>query len=105
LAVALDKIRNGGVRRLSLVDPDAEFFLEQDVLANGAQSDVLAFRFQMEGVAGSKLQTVTEGLGQNDAAGLVEGELGDHVWHCGVGETNRQWQLRWAGWGESKICP
>jgi hypothetical protein len=77
-AIAVDQIRDGGVRRFSLVDPDAEFLLEHDILADGTQSDALAFRFQMEGVAGSELQAVTKGLGQNDAAGFVEGKLGSH---------------------------
>jgi hypothetical protein len=98
-AFAVDKIGDGGVRRFPLVDPDAEFLLEHDVLADGTQSDALAFRFQMEGVAGSKLQAVTKGLGQNDAAGSIEGELGDHdgsiVWEKpivnGIGEKN-EWK-------------
>jgi len=38
----------------------------------------LAFRFQMEGVAGSELQAVTKGLGQNDAARFIEGKLDGH---------------------------
>ena len=77
-AFAVDKIGDGGVRRFSLVDPDAEFLLEHDVVANGKQSDALAFRFQMEGVAGSELQTVAKELGQNDAAGFIEGQLASH---------------------------
>jgi hypothetical protein len=32
----------------------------------------------MKSVAGSELQAVTKGLGQDDAAGFVEGELGGH---------------------------
>jgi len=58
------------------------------------QSDALAFRFQMEGVAGSELQAVTNGLGQNDAAGFIEGELGGHdgsmVWEKPI--VNGIWQ-------------
>src|SRR6266704_2932657 len=77
-AFAVDKVGDGGVRRFSLVDPDAEFLLEHDVLTDGTQSDALAFRFQMQGVAGSELQAVTEGLGQNDAAGFIEGKLVGH---------------------------
>ncbi len=77
-AMAIDEIGDGIVGRFSLVDPDAEFFLEHDVLANGTQSDVLAFRFQLEGVAGSELQAVTKGFRQNDAPGFVQGELGGH---------------------------
>ncbi len=77
-AFAVDKIGDGVVRRFSLVDPDAEFLLEHDVLADGTQSDALAFRFQMEGVAGTELQAVAKGLGQDDAAGFIEGKLGSH---------------------------
>src|SRR6266481_5539846 len=98
-AFAVDKIGDGGVRRFPLVDPDAEFLLEHDVLTDGTQSDALAFRFQMEGVAGSKLQAVTKGLGQNDAAGFIDGELDDHdgsiVWEKpivnGIGQKN-EWK-------------
>jgi hypothetical protein len=77
-AFAVDQIGDGGVRRFPLVDPDAEFLLEHDVRADGTQSDALAFRFQMEGVAGSELQAVTKGLGEDDAAGFIESELGGH---------------------------
>ena len=77
-AFAVDKIGDGSVRRFSLVNPDAEFLLEHDILADGTQSDALAFRFQMEGVAGSELQAVTKGLGQNDAARFIEGKLDGH---------------------------
>jgi hypothetical protein len=77
-AFAVDKIDDGGVRRFSLVDPDTEFLFEHDVLADGTESDAFAFRFQMESVAGSELQAVTKGLGQNDAAGFVESKLGSH---------------------------
>ena len=62
-AFAVDKIGDGGVRWFSLVDPDAEFLLEHDVLADGTQSDALAFRFQMESITGSELQAVAQGLG------------------------------------------
>ncbi len=62
-AFAVDKIGDGAVRRLPLVDPDAEFLLEHDVLADGTQSDALAFRFQMESITGSELQAVAQGLG------------------------------------------
>ena len=61
--VAVDKIDDGGFRGLSLIDPHAEFFLEHDVLADGAESDALAICFQEEGVAGSELQAVANGLG------------------------------------------
>src|SRR6266403_5195284 len=116
-AFAVDKIGDGGVRRFPLVDPDAEFLLEHDVLTDGTQSDALAFRFQMEGVAGSKLQAVTKGLGQNDAAGSIEGELGDHdgsiVWEKpivnGIGEKNEwkpfksgRWRAAWRGERKSR---
>ncbi len=62
-AFAVDKIGDGGVGWFSLVDPDAEFLLEHDVLADGTQSDALAFRFQMESITGSELQAVAQGLG------------------------------------------
>src|SRR5260370_4547528 len=101
-AFAVDKIGDGGVRRFSLVDPDAEFLLEHDVLADGTQSDALAFRFQIEGVAGSELQAVTKRLGQNDAAGFIEGKLGGHD---GVMEwekplVNGIWRKNVAGRGQ-----
>src|SRR5260370_6513206 len=86
-AFAVDKIGDGGVRRFPLVDPDAEFLLEHDVLADGTQSDALAFRFQMEGVAGSELPAVSKGLGENDAAGFSAGSLGDHAGIMWWGET------------------
>src|SRR5260370_6818942 len=78
-AFAVDKIGDGGVRRFPLVDPDAEFLLEHDVLTDGTQSDALAFRFQMKGVAGTKLQPFTKGLGQNAAPGFTYGDLHCHV--------------------------
>ena len=74
---AIDEIGHRSVRKVTLVDPDAEFLLEHDILADGTQSDAFALRFQVEGVAGSELQTVAEGLGENDATGFVEGELGE----------------------------
>jgi len=77
-AFAVDKIGDGRVRRLSLVDPDTEFLLEHDALADGAKSNALAFRLQMEGVARSELQAVAKRLGQNDAAGFIKGKFGRH---------------------------
>jgi hypothetical protein len=77
-ALVVDNIDDGGVRRFSLVDPDAELLLKHDVLADRAESDALAFRFQMERISGSELQAVTKRLGQNDAASLVESKLGGH---------------------------
>src|SRR6266436_7648683 len=104
-AIAVDQIRDGGVSRFSLVDPDAEFLLEHDVLADRTQSDALAFRFQVEGVAGSELQAVAKGLGQNDAAGFIEGELGGHngimEWEKPI--VNGIWQRNVGGSGEG--CP
>ena len=87
-AFAVDKVGDGGVRRCSLVDPDAEFLFEHDVQTDGTKRDALAFRFQIEGVAGSELQAVPKGLGQNDATGFIESKLGGHKWHYGAGETN-----------------
>ncbi len=101
-AFAVDKIGDGGVRRFSLVDPDAEFLLEHDVLADRTQSDALAFRFQVEGVAGSELQAVAKGLGQNDAAGFIEGDFGGHdgIMEWGKPIVNGIWQRNVAGSGE-----
>src|SRR5260370_37554969 len=69
-AFGVDKIGDGGVRRFPLGDPDAECLLEHDVLTAGTQSDSLALRFQMEGVAGSKLPSGTQGLSVRGARGL-----------------------------------
>jgi len=74
-ALAVDKIDEG-----SLVDPDTEFLLKHDVLADGTQNDALALRFQMECVAGSELQAIPKRL-RNDASGLIEGEL---ICHNGI---------------------
>src|SRR5260370_21215759 len=71
-AFELDKIGDGGVRRFPLVDPDAEFLLEHDILADGTQSDALAFRFQIEAVAGSDVQAVTKRRRQDTAARFIE---------------------------------
>src|SRR2546425_618041 len=109
-AFAVEEIGDGGVRRLSLIDPDAEFLLEHNVLADGTQSDALAFRFQMQGVAGSELQTVAKGLGQNDAAGFIEGKLVGHdgsmEWEKPI--VNGIWQKNEAGLpnqGHDISCP
>lgn len=47
--------------------PDTQFLLEHDILADGTEGDALALCFEMEGVAGSQLQAVAEGLGENHA--------------------------------------
>ena len=78
MALAVDKVGDRGIRRFSLVDPDAEFFLEHDALADGTEGDAFAFRFQMESVAGSKLQAVTKGLGKDDTTRFIKGKLGSH---------------------------
>jgi len=89
----------GGVRRFSLVDPDAEFLLEHDLLADGTQSDALAFGFQIEGVAGSELPSGHEGLGQNRRGGFIEGKLGSHngIMEWEEPTVNGIWQKNEAG--------
>ncbi len=77
-AFPVEKIGDRGVRGFSLVDPDAKLLLEHDILADRTQSDAFTFRFQVEGIPGSELQAVAKGLGQNDAAGFIEGELSGH---------------------------
>jgi hypothetical protein len=52
--------------------------LEGDILADGTEGDALALRFEMEGVAGSELQAVTEGLGENHPTRFVESQLSRH---------------------------
>jgi len=78
LPFAVEKVSEGGIRCLSLVYPDTEFLLEHDILADGTEGDALALRFEMEGVAGSELQAVAEGLGENNATGFIESELSRH---------------------------
>ena len=98
-AFAVEKISDGGVCGFTLVDPDAEFLLEHDILADGTESDAFAFRFQMEGVAGSELQAVTKRLRQNDATSFIESELCGHdgsmEWEKPV--VNGIWQENEAG--------
>src|SRR5215472_18893524 len=78
LPFAVKKVSEGGVRCVSLVYPDTQFLLEHDVLANGTEGDALALGFEMEGVAGSQLQAVAEGLGENHATGFIESQLNRH---------------------------
>ena len=102
-AFAVEKISDGGVCGFTLVDPDAEFLLEHDILADGTESDAFAFRFQVEGVAGSELQAVTKRLRQNDATSFIKSELcvhdGSMEWEKPV--VNGIWQENEAGpWGK-----
>jgi len=78
LPFAVEKVREGEVRCFSLVYPDTQFLLEHDILADGTEGDALALGFEMEGVAGSQLQAVAEGLGENHATGLIESQLSRH---------------------------
>jgi hypothetical protein len=78
LPFAVEKVREGSVRCFSLVYPDTQFLLEHDILADGTEGDALALGFEMEGVAGSQLQAVAEGLGENHATGFIESQLGRH---------------------------
>jgi hypothetical protein len=72
----LDGLLGQGLARRK--DPDAALFPQGRVAAERAQGDLFAGSFRDEGVAGLELQFVAEGFGENDAAGLVERELGSH---------------------------
>ena len=74
----------GGQRLAGAEHPHAAFLLQGRGAAPGPQGHFVTLDREVESVAWREVHLVSEGLGQNNAARSIKGNLGVHVYHYTV---------------------
>jgi hypothetical protein len=73
-------------------DPDPLFLVQAYASPAGTEDDAVFGAFEFGGITRAKLHYIADRLGENDAAGFVEGEGGGHGWHyivvIGIGKCH-----------------
>ena len=95
-AYLIDRLLNRGRRkRLSAMeDPHAALLSQLRSTAHGTQSDPIVQAFELQLVAGGKLEFVPQRLRKHNSAEPVDGQFGSHVYHYMLEFGNIKWNYK-----------